>query len=197
MKVVLFTTATALMLKQLVGCDGFQIVSLTSNLQPKFELYGSDSDTDDNGSNGVNEIDVSDLGLTMEDLNAPLPPEMFGLSTSGYESTSRIPDVEDDGCSWTESAGQMEATLTIPGLRGQPAACLAVDYSDPHSIHVTAFGRIVWTAVVRNSYQTDTATFTVGDGPDMVPVIEVSFQKLPGSDRWGGFILQIGENSIL
>ena len=45
------------------------------------------------------EIDVSDLGLTMDDLNAPLPKDLFQvIETSGYESTSRIPSVDDDAC---------------------------------------------------------------------------------------------------
>eukprot|EP00560_Eucampia_antarctica_P007834 CAMPEP_0197828960 /NCGR_PEP_ID=MMETSP1437-20131217/5445_1 /TAXON_ID=49252 ORGANISM="Eucampia antarctica, Strain CCMP1452" /NCGR_SAMPLE_ID=MMETSP1437 /ASSEMBLY_ACC=CAM_ASM_001096 /LENGTH=217 /DNA_ID=CAMNT_0043430391 /DNA_START=86 /DNA_END=739 /DNA_ORIENTATION=+ len=217
MKFVLVTTTTLYMLKQLVGCDAFQIslqpatpmsLSLKSSIGGRnvhFPLHASSNSDDDDSDDGVKsgsssssfEVDVSDLGLTMDDLNAPLPPEMFGMSTSGYESTSIIRDVEDDGCAWTESAGQMEATLTIPGLRGQPAACLAVDYADDGSISVTAFGRIVWSCILRNKYLTDTATFTSEDGPDMVPVIEVSFQKAVGSERWGGFIAQIGENSLL
>ena len=68
-------------------------------------------------------IDVSDLGLTMDDLNAPLPEEAFQLTKSGTQSTSRVPGVDDDGCVWEETAEDMEVTLSIPGRSSWSAAC--------------------------------------------------------------------------
>lgn len=142
------------------------------------------------------EVDVSDLGLTMEDLEAPLPVELLqGIATSGYESTSRISTVQDDGCSWTENEDSMDVTLTIPGLRGQPAACLAVIFSTT-SATIAAFGRPVWSCILKGTVDPDSATFVTEDGSGMTPVVQLSVQKAD-SNRWGGFIEQIGEDSIL
>ena len=70
-------------------------------------------------------IDVSDLGLTMEDLEKPIPSDLLGdfrVTTSGYQSTSRIESNNDEGCMWEESSDAIEAALSIEGLRGQPVA---------------------------------------------------------------------------
>ena len=57
-------------------------------------------------------VDVSDLGLTMDDLEEPLPPELTqGIATSGYESTQRL--VSDDGCVWAESPELLEVALLM------------------------------------------------------------------------------------
>ena len=143
------------------------------------------------------EVDVSDLGLTMEDLEAPLPSELLqGIATSGYESTSRISTVDDDGCNWTENEQNMDVTLTIPGLRGQPAACLAVVCSKT-TVTITAFGRPVWSCILKGEVDPDSDSFVTEDGADMIPVIQLSVTKSDTSKRWGGFIEQIGEDSIL
>ena len=148
-------------------------------------------------SSKPNEVNVSDLGLTMEDLNAPLPSELLqGIATSGHQSTSRIPTVQDDGCSWTETDDSMKVTLSIPGLRGQPAACLAVVFSTT-SATITAFGRPVWSCILKGTVDPDSATFLAEDGADMIPVVQLEVQKADSSGRWGGFIAQIGEDSIL
>ncbi|CAB9510643.1 expressed unknown protein [Seminavis robusta] len=148
-------------------------------------------------SSNSNEIDVSDLGLSMEDLEAPLPSELLeGIEASGYESTSRIPTVQDDGCSWTENGDTMDVTLKIPGLRGQPAACLAVVFSTSTAT-ITAFGHNVWSCLLKGVVDADSASFVTEDGADMVPVIQLSVKKEDASLRWGGFIEQIGEDSIL
>ena len=157
-------------------------------------------------------IDVSDLGITMDDLNAPLPQDFLqNIQTSGYESTSRLPDVNDNGCKWIEttsdetlsdSSGTLDVTLTIPGLRGQPSGSLNVEFAT-NTITVTSFGYVVWSAILRGNVLPSTAQFIAKDGPDTVPIIELSVQKEKNSssidddNRWGGFILQIGENSLL
>lgn len=88
------------------------------------------------------QIDVSDLGLTMDDLNAPLPEGFLeGVELSGYESTSRISTVQDDACMWTETPDKIKATLSIPGLRGQPSMCLSV-LTASNTVSITAFGRV-------------------------------------------------------
>lgn len=142
-------------------------------------------------------LDVSDLGLTMDDLEAPLPSELLGgISTAGYESTSRIPSVQDDACMWTECPKKMQATLAIPGLRGQPAMCLSV-LTATNTVSVSAFGQVVWSCILRGEVKPETATFEAKEGAGMIPTIEYEVEKSDSSERWGGFILQIGEDSIL
>ena len=142
-------------------------------------------------------IDVSDLSLTMEDLNAPLPQEMFDITSSGTQSTSRIPSVNDDGCIWEEGPDSMDVTLSIPGLRGQPPAALSLDITK-NTATIMAFGMAVWSCILRGNCDPNTVTFTASDGNDMVPLIQISVKKLAGrKDRWGGFIAQVGEDSIL
>ena len=87
-------------------------------------------------------------------------------------------------------------TLTVPGLRGQPAACLTVVFSTTTAT-VTAFGRPVWSCILRGEVVPDTATFITEDGSDMLPVIQLSVTKADASQMWGGFIESIGEDSIL
>jgi hypothetical protein len=143
-----------------------------------------------------NEIDVSDLGLTLSDLEAPLPQEMFAITSSGTESTSRIPSVQDDGCLWEESPDTIDVTLSIPGLRGQPPAALLLDMTK-NTATITAFGMAVWSCILRGDCDPSSVMFSATDGNDMVPLIEISVKKLRSGERWGGFIAQIGEDSIL
>jgi hypothetical protein len=154
---------------------------------------GSDSDS---GSTMM--IDVSDLGLTMDDFNAPLPPEFFeGMSSTGYESISRPPDNDDKGCQWVETADQIEAALKIPGLRGQPAAAMAVIFSTT-TICVSVFGRVVWSAVLRGTVDDpNLCKFEVEEQEDMIPLITIQLPKQQDNKRWGGLIAQIGEDSLL
>ena len=142
-------------------------------------------------------VDVSDLGLTMDDLNEPLPPELLmGITSTGYESTSRIASVQDDGCEWAEAQDSLLIQLKIPGLRGQPAAAMAVTFSTT-TISVSVFGRIVWSVVLRGTIVPDKCKFETEDGQDMVPIIRLSVEKEDKQTRWGGFIEQIGEDSII
>ena len=137
-------------------------------------------------------VDVSDLGVTMDDLKMPI--NSLEVEASGCESTSRISP--DTGCVWSETASRVEArsqkrhhpggrglaphrhtpaspdsataaatprlrvvvpsaqpaatraqaTLTIPGLLGQPADSLAVEMTETTAT-ITAFGRAVWSCV--------------------------------------------------
>ena len=147
--------------------------------------------------NADNSVDVSDLGLTMEDLEAPLPAELLqGMTASGYQSTSRIPSVNDDGCQWTERADGIDAILRIPGLRGQPSACLSVIFSTTTAT-VAAFGRPVWSCVLQGQIQPDASTFSVEDGEDMIPTIRVSVAKADNSQPWRALYDQVGEDSLI
>lgn len=133
----------------------------------------------------------------MEDLNAPLPSGVLeSIATTGYESTSRISSVQDDACMWTENGPSMKVTLAIPGLRGQPPACISV-LCAKNTVSISAFGRVVWSTILRGEVLPETLKFEARDGPGMIPVLELDLQKADASTRWDGFILQIGEDSIL
>jgi hypothetical protein len=148
-------------------------------------------------SNDSNQIDISDLGLTMTDLNAPLPSGFWeSIVTTGYESTSMISSVQDDACMWTDNGPSMKVALAIPGLRGQPPACLSI-LCAKNTVSITAFGRVVWSAILRGEVLPETLKFEARDGLDMIPVLELDLQKADANARWDGFILQIGEDSIL
>lgn len=142
-------------------------------------------------------VDVSDLGLDLGDLRALLPDEVRGgLLTAGEESTSRLPTVDDGGCRWSEAAGEVEVTLRIPGLRGQPAASLAWALTEDTAT-VTAFGRDVWSCVMRGRCRPDTARAAVEDGEAGLPTLRLTVAKEQANERWGGFIAQVGEDSML
>ena len=139
-------------------------------------------------------VDVSDLGLTMEDLEAPLPKELTdGMASSGYESTQRT--ITDDGCCWAETADRLEVALTIPGLRGQPAMALAAEVTSD-TLTVTAFGRDVWSCILKGKCVPDSVETSTEDGVGALPTLRLSLAKAT-PERWGGFIESIGEDSVL
>ena len=163
-------------------------------------LWNDQRQSSESSTIATTEIDVSDLGLTMDDLNAPLPKDLFQvIETSGYESTSRIPSVYDDACFWTETPTDVSVRLALPGLRGQPPMALSV-LTSRNTISVAVFGRIVWSAILRGETLPETATFETREGVDFVPVIEYTVHKADVANsqrRWDGFILQVGEDSLL
>ena len=151
-------------------------------------------------ADGGGRIDVSDLGLTMADLEIPLPELEVGgnsLEVSGFESTSRLPGSNDQGCEWTETADQVEAILTIPGLRGQPAMALAVELTSTTAT-ITAFGQAVWSCLLRGEIDLSQSSAVAEEGEAMgVPLMRLVVRKAEGGKRWGGLIESIGEDSIL
>ena len=82
------------------------------------------------------------------------------------------------------------------GLRGQPPAALALDITK-NTATITAFGYAVWSCILRGNCDPDTVSFSATDGADMVPLVTISVKKADPSQRWDGFILQCGEDSIL
>lgn len=165
-----------------------------------FSLHASsinqDGASSSSSNDGVISIDVSDLGLTMSDLEQKIPIHNFSIESSGYQSTSRIPDVNDDGCYWVENPEDIDVTLRIPGLRGQPAEALSVLFSTT-TVSVTAFGRVVWSAIQMGISNVDACSFLTEEGSDGIPIIQLNVGKRDVDEHWGGFILQIGEDSIL
>lgn len=141
-------------------------------------------------------ISVKDLGLTMDDVMQSFPEDMLQeVVTSGYESTSRVPGNTDQGAAWTESAETVAVTLTVPGLRGQPAASLSIE-ATATTLTLTAWGRAIWSCVLRGAIDPNTASMSAEDGVAMLPVLKFSARKA-GARRWGGFIKAIGEDSLL
>ena len=165
-----------------------------------FSLHASsinqDGASSSSSNDGVISIDVSDLGLTMSDLEQKNRIHNFSIESSGYQSTSRIPDVNDDGCYWVENPEDIDVTLRIPGLRGQPAEALSVLFSTT-TVSVTAFGRVVWSAIQMGISNVDACSFLTEEGSDGIPIIQLNVGKRDVDEHWGGFILQIGEDSIL
>jgi hypothetical protein len=154
-----------------------------------------------NGRSSVrcNGIDVSDLGLSLTDLQKPLPAGLdaaLSVTSMGIESTSGLPEKRDEGISWRESFDTIEATLVIPGLRGQPAAAMLVELAET-TCTITVFGRIIWSGILRGEIDPRASMGYVKlDG--MQPVIDVSMRKAyPEGDRWNGFLLSIGVDSVL
>jgi len=176
---------------------------------PLAEVYAADdvcaralpievSDTD------VNElVRVAERGLNVDVLEEVL--EHGVLDATGVESTSRIVDSLDDGCVWTETAEAVTVDLTLQGLRGQPAAALAVhlqssrdeQYRGRGTATVTAFGRIMWSCVMRGAIVVDACSVEAEDGPGMLPVMRVTVRKLPGASRWDGFIDEVEFNTLM
>jgi hypothetical protein len=141
----------------------------------------------------------------------------------GTESTTRDEATLDKGCSWVEDAETLTAELRIPGLRGQPAGCLAahvaatntqvdgvhahlavqatdiqdVDRNDLGTVTVMAFGRVVWGCVLRGAIVPDMTVVEAEDVAHQMPVLRVSVRKQPGSPRWGGFIGAIDTDCLL
>ena len=68
----------------------------------------------------LKEIDVSDLNLTIKDLNKPLPKELLSkvLTLLGYQSLLHLLDVDNKGCYRAENVDNLDATLQMPSLRG-------------------------------------------------------------------------------
>jgi len=149
-------------------------------------------------SSGPSSVDVSDLGVTMTDLETPIPGGGDGgsITSSGWQSTSAVAD--DDGILWEESAEAVVATLLIPGLRGQPSAAVALELTETTAT-VTVFGMAVWSCVLLVEIERDhpATRVEVRDGADSVPVVELTVRKRPGSPRWGGLLSSVGEDAIL
>lgn len=168
------------------------------------------------------DVDVSDLSLTMADLEVPLElGSDADIETRGVESSSVT--APDDGIEWSEAAlgcaaslaassapqalspsshpapkcRRLTARLRIPGLRGQPAASLAVEFTES-TMTITAFGRGIWSCVLRGAAAPSRCRFEVEDGLGALATITVAVSKADASgDRWNGLVESIGVDSVL
>ena len=142
-------------------------------------------------------VDVSDLGITMEDLEKPIEMQNgLDISATGVESTSGTND--DGGISWEENSAWMKATIKIPGLMGQPAESLNVALTE-NTMSVQAFGMQVWSCVLKGTINPEVSQpRTKFEGAmGAVPTITVELSKPPGAERWNGLVGSVGVDSIL
>jgi hypothetical protein len=150
-------------------------------------------------TSNIQSVDVSDLGLTLDDFDVTFPKSSDGgiqITTSGYESTSNIPSVDDNGLLWEEDSNIVGVKLSIPGLRGQPIAAMDIAITS-NTCTVTVFGYAVWSCLLKGECLPESSSFQIEDGKDMMPLITLSVEKKNNAKRWDGFILSIGEDSIL
>lgn len=131
----------------------------------------------------------------MEDLEQSLE-STADIVAIGLESTSGVPGRMDEGISWREGQKWIEASLTIPGLRGQPSAALQLELTETTAT-VTCFGQAIWSCVLKGLVLPDTAQVTVTES-GMQPSINVRVAKADAlADRWSGFVDSIGVDSLL
>jgi hypothetical protein len=182
----------------------FSLSSTTTISRTTRTTIFSSSSNNDEGyfiapTSDIQSIDVSDLGLTLDDFDVTFPKSSDGgiqITTSGYESTSMIPSVDDNGLSWEEDSNIVGVKLSIPGLRGQPIAAMDVAITS-NTCTVTVFGYAVWSCLLKGECVPESSSFQIEDGKDMMPLITLSVEKKNNEIRWDGFILSIGEDSIL
>lgn len=85
---------------------------------------------------GKTSVDVSDLNITMSDLDKSLEKlaiESTGISKRGYYR-------------WVESMTDMDVIMTHPGMIGQPGEAVDCIFTDS-TVTVSIFGYIVWSAI--------------------------------------------------
>ena len=104
-----------------------------------------------------NSIDVSDLGISMEDLNTPIKEivaESAGQSQRGYYS-------------WIESTDKMSCRWRHPGTNGQPHSAVRVDFTET-TIAVFIFNYNVWTGITKGKMVPHECSFTSEEAPEGV-----------------------------
>jgi len=82
-------------------------------------------------------VDVSDLGVTMDDLKTPI--NSLEVEASGCESTSRISP--DTGCVWSETASRVEAR-SQKSHHPRRRAAAALHHIGTRPLHPTALPRL-------------------------------------------------------
>ena len=152
----------------------------------------------------------SKLSQTMTNLEQLALPEEIDddallQSTTGVERSTRDASSADQGCVWIETAETVMVELQLQGLRGQPAAALAVHLDTSRDAQwrgrgtctVTAFGRVVWSCVLRGPIDAEACRFEAIDGAQMLPVMRVTVRKMRSAPRWHGFIDEIEFNTLI
>ena len=205
--IVAATIFVVLLLQSSSQTTAFSLLSsttTTSRITTRTTIFSSSNKNNEGyfiaPTSDIQSIDVSDLGLTLDDFDVTFPKSSddggLQITTSGYESTSMIPSVDDNGLSWEEDSNIVGVKLSIPGLRGQPIAAMDVAITS-NTCTVTVFGYAVWSCLLKGECVPESSSFQIEDGKDMMPLITLSVEKKNNEIRWDGFILSIGEDSIL
>ena len=129
-------------------------------------------------------VDVSDIGLTMEDLQVKLEDwnvKSFGTSSKGYYN-------------WVEGITMVEVEMIHPGIRGQPLEAIRVDFTST-TVTVCVFGYAVWSGVLAGSAEPSRSTYALSSN-GVQPIITFSIEKSDES-RWNEFISSVGVDSLL
>ena len=131
-------------------------------------------------------VDVSDLNLTMNDLERPL--DWASMETIG-SSSSR------DYYKWKETKTDMFIIFKHPGTRGQPAAAIDVKLTAT-TLTVTIFGYAVWSGILQNQIDVSRSTFEAIEGQNYQPIINIRLCKSVDI-LWNEFISSVGVDSVL
>lgn len=135
----------------------------------------------------ANSVDVSDLNVTLSDLEKPLDDvelefESSGTSERGYYS-------------WIESLKHIEVSFSHPGIRGQPKDAILAELTSS-TFTISIFGYVTYSAVLEGPIIPEESKIEVSDGNDNIPKIFLDVTKArPG--RWNGFIREVGANGLL
>ena len=139
-------------------------------------------------------IDVSDLGITIEDLDQPIKEifaESGGSSQRGYYA-------------WRESTDKMSVRWRHPGTSGQPHSAVRVDFTET-TIAVFIFNYNVWTGMSKGCLDPSKCSYTTEEPPQdglPIPVVTMNIVKAEGSrERWNEVLVEgidgVAPNSML
>ena len=137
--------------------------------------------------NPSNSVDVSDLNITMSDLEKPLDDvelefESSGVSERGYYS-------------WVESLKHIEVSFSHPGIRGQPKDAILAEFTSS-TLTISIFGYVTYSAVLEGPIIPEESKIEISDGDDNIPKIFLDVTKAtPG--RWNRFVREVGANGLL
>ena len=115
-------------------------------------------------------IDVSDLALTLEDISKPLT-----------ELTAAVIN-QNSFSEWAETLDRVDINMRHPGMRGQPAGAVLVDFT-PTTVTVSFFGYIVWSGILKGPIDPQQCSFRAVEGSDRIPAISLHLRKA-FPERW-------------
>lgn len=128
-------------------------------------------------------VDVSDLGIAMSDLQKPMS-----------EIATRCTGIRNY-YSWIESPQRIEIEMNHPGMRGQPAGAVDVQFSDT-TVSITIYSYMIWSGICVGPIYAPECSFKSEEGPDGIPTIKISLQKAVAGN-WFEFISDVGVDSLL
>ena len=154
--------------------------------------YQTSEDPSSSGKKeAITSVDVSDLGITMDQLYEPLNDDM---------------DIESRGSSkhfsWREQADAVYVTMKHEGMRGQPSGAIDVQFTDT-TVTVTIFGYVVWSGILAGAADAAICEYEAKDEMENnIPLITMKITKRldivnGDANRWNNFITGLGQDSIL